>query len=466
MKKPLSLAPLFAVCVLCFFALYPRQLYAEEPESEAALPDAASSGGEKGRDYASDFMNAFLQGILASDFLIFTYDFFGIYAPYSQVNPATWRRNLDVGLEWDNSDFFTNSILHPYQGAFSYAPARAYGFSFPSSLAFAAFGSFMWEFFGERDTASINDFVVTAMGGAAFGESGHRLASALMRGSHSGARRFFREFAAFVVDPVYMVNAWVVGEPFVERNRIPGVKLDVFLRTGINMSWDDDGRFSQFPHPYLGGFIRYGGRYEGKTGVFPYDFFAVQIESSLDYLNPGWSIFGDGILLGARFFLGDEAGGVVGFFQQFDYLENLVYKMSANGAGAGLMLNLPFAGKRVIEASSLFYGIVIGALDSRYTRQASGNYSVMGPGYSVKLGLAYRELRHFSIQANYYYYWIRSLNVPDRENTVEILTVTGEINLAEDTSLGLEFQGYERWSDAQEDKAWAWSLRTYLSWKL
>jgi hypothetical protein len=37
---------------------------------------------------------------------------------------------------------------------------------------------------------------------------------------------------------------------------------------------------------------------------------------------------------------------------------------------------------------------------------------------------------------------------------------------AEDTSFGLELRYYNRWSDAGYDNAWAWSLKTYIAYKL
>ena len=83
---------------------------------------------------------------------------------------------MENGWVWDLDDFVVNQIGHPYQGSNYYNAGRANGLSFYESAAMAAFGSATWEFYGETNKASLNDFINTTLGGIAIGEVLHRVA--------------------------------------------------------------------------------------------------------------------------------------------------------------------------------------------------------------------------------------------------------------------------------------------------
>jgi hypothetical protein len=327
-------------------------------------------------------------------------------------------------------------------------------------------GSLVWEYFAERDTPSINDLIVSAVGGAAFGEAGYRLAIAFSDSNDTGtARGFFKELAAWVVNPMYMANKALFGEPFTKRNKLPRTQLDLIVRGGLNYTFDDDERFSNFPHAYIGGVIRYGKPYDDTALYGPYDFFSVKVDGEVDYINPSWDIFADAVLFGLKLFIGDEARAVLGLYQQFDYLESLVYKLAANGAGTGFTMRIPTGSLGSVELYSHLYGI-FGVMDSRYSRWEIDNYDTKGFGWSYKAGLKYLHEGYFSLSLNYFYYWLHVLDGADWTNTVHIFTSTFEAYVAKDTSLGLELRYYNRWSDAGYDTAWAWSLKTYIAYKL
>src|SRR6187455_3261958 len=91
----------------------------------------------------------------------------------ARVTPTTWWHNMEQGWVWDLDDFVVNQIGHPYQGNNYYNGGRANGLSFYESAAMAAFGSASWEFFGETNKASLNDFINTTLGGIAIGEVLH-----------------------------------------------------------------------------------------------------------------------------------------------------------------------------------------------------------------------------------------------------------------------------------------------------
>ena len=88
----------------------------------------------------------------------------------ARITPKTWWTNIQQGMVWDLDDFAVNQIGHPYQGNNYFNAGRANGLSFYESAAVTAFGSATWEFFGETNHPSLNDFINTTLGGITLGE--------------------------------------------------------------------------------------------------------------------------------------------------------------------------------------------------------------------------------------------------------------------------------------------------------
>src|SRR6266446_4835336 len=72
-------------------------------------------------------------------------------ASYSHISAQTWKYNIENGWVWDQDDFPTNFSVHPYGGSYYFNAARANGYTFCQSFPFIAYGSVMWEYFGEKD---------------------------------------------------------------------------------------------------------------------------------------------------------------------------------------------------------------------------------------------------------------------------------------------------------------------------
>ena len=116
----------------------------------------------------------------------------------AKITPKTWWANMEQGWVWDLDDFTVNQIGHPYQGNNYFNAGRANGLSFYESAAVTAFGSATWEYFGETNHASLNDFINTTLGGIALGEMFHR-AAWLVRDTHATGRgRLWNEIGATV----------------------------------------------------------------------------------------------------------------------------------------------------------------------------------------------------------------------------------------------------------------------------
>ena len=130
----------------------------------------------------------------------------------ARITPKTWWANMQQGMVWDLDDFMVNQIGHPYQGNNYFTAGRANGLNFYESAALTAFGSGTWEFFGETNHASLNDFINTTLGGITLGEMFHR-AAWLVRNTHAtGKGRLWSEIGATVLDPIGGANRFASGD--------------------------------------------------------------------------------------------------------------------------------------------------------------------------------------------------------------------------------------------------------------
>ncbi len=85
----------------------------------------------------------------------------------------TFRAKLEgSGYSFDSNLFDTNSLAHTGAGTLYYIGARGSRMTIWGALGVAFTSSLFWEFIGEfRERVSMNDMLVTPLGGMAFGES-------------------------------------------------------------------------------------------------------------------------------------------------------------------------------------------------------------------------------------------------------------------------------------------------------
>ena len=129
-----------------------------------------------------------------------------------RITPKSWWANMQTGWVWDLDDFTVNQIGHPYQGNNYFNAGRANGLSFYESAAVTAFGSATWEFFGETNHASLNDFINTTLGGITLGEVFHRVGWMMRNTEATGKKRLWSEIGATAVDPITGINRFTSGD--------------------------------------------------------------------------------------------------------------------------------------------------------------------------------------------------------------------------------------------------------------
>lgn len=197
----------------------------------------------------------------------------------ARITPKTWWANMEQGWVWDLDDFTVNQIGHPYQGSNYFNAGRANGLGFYESAAMAAFGSATWEYYGETNKPSLNDFINTTLGGVAWGEVLHRAAWLVRDPTASGRGRLMREIGAMVLDPVTGYNRFRTGDAsrVVDKPAefVPS-SLTGSASAGVLWRGTEEDPFGATGQPFLEMDLLYGDLQHGRTRT-PYDAFAMSL---------------------------------------------------------------------------------------------------------------------------------------------------------------------------------------------
>lgn len=177
----------------------------------SAAPVFARSTQEPKRD--KKFARAASEWFLAQAFPA-SFNRFITDDPYSYISFRNFIDHQRISAwDWDDNEFATNQIDHPYHGQLYFNAFRSNGYNFyQSSLATVA-GSYIWETGGETQHPSINDLVNTSFGGIVLGEMTHRLARNILgRASRNPRTKVSNEIGAFFVNPVNGLNRLLDGK--------------------------------------------------------------------------------------------------------------------------------------------------------------------------------------------------------------------------------------------------------------
>ncbi|MFQ3620240.1 MAG: DUF3943 domain-containing protein [Spirochaetales bacterium] len=447
----------FILLIVLLIFLYSPCSYALDSTEKDSSELYAEKKEELSEKY---FLRAFTQAT-ASNIVIWGWNYFIIQAPYAKISPETWWKNLNSGFVWDTDFFFVNQIGHPYQGSLYFNAARLHGYSFWESVPFTIYGSFMWELFMERDYPSANDFITTPIGGFAMGEATYRLSLSFLEKRATSTKRVALELISAILNPVLTFNRLLYGDSVLHRNPAPKENISLTLYSGINRTRDEFPILAVTPHPFLGFDLVYGDPYDERKIYKPFDYFRITSGWDLDIKNPGWEIFALSILYGKKLYFKNGARGIMGIYQHFDYLQNFVYSFSSNGFGVGLEAK-PLGNKEYLEFKAHLYGIVLGGLDSSYTKYSQKGEYVLGSGAAGKLGFMFTWADFYS-SIFYYKYWFHTIRGVASHNTVGIFSISLEHTLKIDFRIGAEIHIYDRWSSIGMDNASRFGARTYLA---
>ncbi len=287
------------------------------------------------------------------------------------ITARTIKGNFDHGFAYDDNDFRTNQLVHPFNGGAYFNTARANGIGFWGSAGMALVGAFVWECCGESQPMSWNDMVSTGLGGIARGEIAHRVGAAIVDNTATGRERLWREVGAFLVNPVGEFNRLVSGRArrVFENPSNPNdwrpQRLD--LQTAIGARVIGEGAsivHDANAYGFLELDLLYGDAFVRNRR--PFDRFDAAMQ-----LN-----FGEKTRLGRMIIrgdlwskpLGDTAGPrhVLAVVQDFDYIDNEAYVYGGQGFGLALFSQRG-VGRAMLRSRAVGYLVAGAAVNAEYS---------------------------------------------------------------------------------------------------
>ena len=412
------------------------------------------------------------------------FDRWALKSDFAQTTLRSIRHNFETGFVWDNDFFITNLFAHPYHGNLYFNAARTNGLTFWESSLYALGGSLMWEFLGETEPPAINDVIATSCGGMAIGEMAHRLSRTILDDRERGFRRFLREAAAAIANPIqglhriFSGDAWRVRHDHYRYHNFQEIPIDISFSLGWRYLADDGALFRGVHAPYLNMTLTYGTSVDGERHTTPYDFFDVDgtlsmgggqpLVNSLQIVGRLWST----PILDKK-----DMAGEFGIYQHFNYYdakpiedgsELTPYRISeAAGFGPGFIVSLPQMGALSrLEQRVFLSGILLGGTKSDYFNVIERDYN-MGSGFSLKskTQLDFGHFGRFILNAKYFrlYTWkgyedidlqpyidgtgdLHYLNVQGDHSNAALLIVNPimEVHLAKQWSLNFSLAYYSR----------------------
>ena len=336
------------------------------------------------------------------------FDRYALNSDFAQTTLRTLKRNFTDGMVWDNDFFVTNMFAHPYHGNLYFNAARTNGLSFWESAPFSLLGSAMWEFLGETEPPAINDIIATTCGGMALGEMTHRLSRTVLDDRDRGWKRFWREAAAAIVNPMQGLHriisgdAWRVRSDHYRYHNFEEIPVDVSFSFGWRYLADDGALFRGVHAPYLNFYLLYGTSVDGKKHKTPYDFFDLDATFSI---GGGQKMVNNVSIVGRLWSMpvidrtdksldGKGMLAEFGIYQHYNYYDSnpiedgselIPYRISeAAGFGPGFILSMPKAGMLTnMEQRFFVSGILLGGTKSDYFNVIERDYN-MGSGFSIK----------------------------------------------------------------------------------
>ena len=324
---------------------------------------------------------------------------------YAYISWETIKENFKHGFEWDNDHLNTNMFAHPYNGSMFFNAGRSNGFNFWQSELFAIGGSAMWEMFMECEYPSTNDIIATPIGGAALGEVFYRTSDLVLDDSSTGAIRFGRELAAFILDPMRGINRIVTGQAWKRRSTmgrrfgLPPISIELSVGPRVLDMLATKG-FKAGASAELN--LEYGDRFENTTKV-PYDYFSFLLEAQVMKTQPLLSrIEIMGRLLSKEFIDEEHLNLNAGLYQHFDFFDSdtirneekdeliprtIPYKLGTPAsAGVGTMVRYIPNKKMSFDGFAHLNLVALAGVATEFYRDYHRNYS-WGAGYSAKAGV-------------------------------------------------------------------------------
>ena len=308
--------------------------------------------------------------------------------PYSYISFKNFIDHQRFSAwDWDDNQFTTNQIDHPYHGQIYFNAFRSNGYNFYQSSIATLAGSYIWETAGETQSPSINDLVNTTFGGIILGEMTHRVSRNILARSRNGHNVIGNEIVALFVNPVNSLNRLLDGKW--------GKRVDDYYRADSSViSAEIDAGFRRFDAKE-GDFLSRGKnsfytrlRFKYSNGDHnykrPFDQFSVNLEAGSGdstFIN---AINVHALLYGAKFFKSQKGEHYGTLNAHYDVYNNDAFFYGAQSLNYNWLSEFTYKSKNKLNLSMGVGAVLLAAVPDPYLLYgASRNYNY-GSGASYR----------------------------------------------------------------------------------
>ncbi|MGE0159848.1 MAG: DUF3943 domain-containing protein [Gemmatimonadales bacterium] len=431
-------------------------------EADAAPLPVATCGEKRGLHAVAQALGV---NLVANRVNVWVFDW-----DWAKVGFESWAENLELGWQWDKTQFGTNMFLHPYHGSLYFDAGRANCLSFWESVPLTFLGSWTWEYFGERKRPALNDFWMTGFGGVAIGEIAHRVSSAILNERSVGGERLVREIGALVVNPMRGVNRLVRGQWNDVRANPPDRLPQAYLFRGslggrtIRENGPDE-RPTRSPTLLID--VALGDVFD-RGPRSPFDVITFQAQISPD--GGGVNLLRATGRLWGRELTPAESWHRHALFvnQRFDYVNNPAYRFGEQSVETGVESRWR-TGPRGLRVESRVAAdvVMLGAIDAWDPDRALHEYQDFGPGVGAiaEIALERNGTRYISWYNRVRY--LRTVSGVPADHTIFFSGLDVTVPITEGIGVGAHFSGDRRKSYfkhlADVERSYT-ETRVYLSW--
>ncbi len=436
--------------------------------------------------------------VVGVNLVIGSYNRFVTQSDFAKISWSTIKSNFQTGFVWDTDPFTVNLFGHPYQGGLYFNAARSNGMSFWQSYPYAMGGSLMWEYFMEAEPPSINDFIVTSIGGAMLGEITFRLSSLLIDESTRGAERVFRELGVALISPMRGFNRLITGESgkhmsrFIDACGYERRPLVFDVSAGYRYLADAEYIVNGNSMLALGLRLTYGAPFLLDEVYEPFDYFDMKMTLSIGGNQPTLSSFNASAILTGKH--SEPVPGhrmLIGAFQQFNYYDSdeiltgeIPFRIGEIASfGGGMLYRLPQLNQKS-EVSLAMYGngVILGGClyDTPATDSLVGRDYNIGSGFSgkVEAAVTLRKIGGFTLSV--YHLSLYSWVTTDKPNiygaqatnkgysTFTIVNPRFDFNITQSIRMSFEGVFYNRFAyyrDLPDVATQTFEVKTMLTYK-
>jgi hypothetical protein len=317
-----------------------------------------------------------------------SYNYFVRDAPFAHVTfSSIWHNLHPSSWEWDDNNFTTNQIAHPYQGNLYFNAFRSNGYSFWQAAPASFVGSFMWEIAGETHNPAPNDFINTSMGGVILGEMTYRISNRIINKKQRGFNRQADEVLGFMIDPMNGLNRLINGQ-WGRVSNTPLTSLDTMAISGEfdfgarEISEDNSGTFTKGKTGWYARMrLLYGSPF--TPSKIPFNNFDIKVELGADDTAKLNNVSVNGLLTSWELKNNDRVDHVLSLTANYDFYHNSSFEYGSQAVNLSIYSKFNTS-EGVSFTTRIGAGaVILAAVPDAYLYYGEGRNYDYGPGFSL-----------------------------------------------------------------------------------